>query len=182
MYREPRTATEAGKSLLFAAVSLLETESSIDTSGMVKTCKELIRSLDKHKVADSSSGRFAANRNQPRILWRDLQISSLRKSLDCLCALVRLVASELFIIQHLAFAVAVLAYYKKPQKRSSFQHSLKEIRLVVCNGGGGAGRTQNASNLWSADDERSLYSVGHHENPTSCDCFVTTTKKRNGAR
>eukprot|EP00439_Symbiodinium_sp_Y106_P042333 s3885_g5.t1 len=34
---------EAGKSLLFAAVSLLETESAIDTSGMVKTCKDLIR-------------------------------------------------------------------------------------------------------------------------------------------
>ena len=56
----------------------------------------------------------------------------------CPCALAVLdVASELFIIQHLAFAVAVLEYYKKPQKRSSLQRSLKEIRLVVCNGGGG---------------------------------------------
>ncbi|CAE7247302.1 HET-E1 [Symbiodinium natans] len=33
---------EAGKSLLSAAVALLETESSIDTSGMVQSCKDLI--------------------------------------------------------------------------------------------------------------------------------------------
>ena len=53
-------STEAGKSLLFAAVSLLETESSIDTSGMVKTCKDLIRSLDKH-FSDSSSHRVRSH-------------------------------------------------------------------------------------------------------------------------
>ena len=36
---------EAGKSLLSAAVALLETESSIDTSGMVQSCKDLIGTL-----------------------------------------------------------------------------------------------------------------------------------------